>query len=203
MQKGFEYTTITQRAEGVYKEKGSKFVGIAIPVSQETEAIEHVGSIKKEHYNARHHCYAYRVGTDGNAYRTNDDGEPSGTAGRPIYGQILSHGLTGLVIVVVRYYGGIKLGTSGLIKAYKSAAADALANAQFITRKIEKEYRISFNYTRMNQIMRIIKEENLRVVNQEFDEVCVVNLLLWKKNEQSVLKKFEMAGGNITHDEFG
>ncbi|MBN1339396.1 MAG: YigZ family protein [Bacteroidales bacterium] len=200
MQKGFEYRTIGKRAEGIYKEKGSRFIGIALPVSDEDGIHEYISMIRKEHYNARHHCYAYRIGKNDPRYRYNDDGEPSGTAGKPIYGQILSNDLSEILILVVRYFGGVKLGTSGLIRAYRSAAAEAITNAEIITQRIEEAYTIRFNYARMNQIMRILKDEDIKIHHQHFGETYSIGILLWKKQEDTIIKKIGAAGGEITKD---
>jgi len=155
------YKTIKSLAEGLYKEKGSRFVAIAIPVSDQ-EAIKPIlDKIRKEHHEARHHCYAYMIGHERTNWRVNDDGEPSGTGGRPILGQINSYGLTNLIIVVSRYFGGTLLGVSGLINAYRSAALSALQNADQVERTLQEYYEITYPYISMNDVMRILKDESI------------------------------------------
>ncbi|MCF8357979.1 MAG: IMPACT family protein [Prolixibacteraceae bacterium] len=166
------YKTIEQASEGFFKDKGSKFLAYAYPVRDEQEVKEHVARLKKTHHSARHHCYAYRFGTEGENYRMNDDGEPSGTAGRPIHGQLCSYNVSDILIVVVRYFGGTLLGVGGLINAYKKAAAEALQNARIITRTIEKQYLLEFDYPLQSTVSRILKEGNVRVVNEEYGINC-------------------------------
>lgn len=166
------YHTIQQPSEGLYKDKGSKFLSFAYPVSDEAEVKQHLERIKKEYFDARHHCYAYVLGPKGETFRANDDGEPSGTAGRPIHGQILSAGLTNVLVIVVRYFGGILLGTSGLIVAYKEATRDALNQAQIKECTVDQRYRIEFDYLSMNAVMKILKEFNLVPQNQQYDMAC-------------------------------
>lgn len=166
------YLTLAAPAQGLYKEKGSKFMAFAYPVENEAEIKEHLESLRKEYYDARHHCYAYVLGNKQEIYRLNDDGEPSSTAGKPIYGQILSAGLTNILVVVVRYFGGIKLGTSGLIAAYKTATADALARASIQQKVVMRKYELHFPYEQMNQVMRIVKDLHLQVKGQEADSEC-------------------------------
>ncbi len=169
------YKTIQASSEGLYKEKGSKFLAFAIPVVSEIEVKYHLDRIRKEFYDARHHCYAYILGPDKSIFRANDDGEPSGTAGRPIYGQLLSKGVTNTLVVVVRYFGGIKLGVSGLISAYKIAAQDALSNAEIVEKTINGVYRLQFEYPLMNDVMRVLKEYNLEQFNQKFEMDCTLD----------------------------
>ena len=184
------YKTIDKVAEGLFKEKGSKFISIAIPVKNEQEVKEKLAEIKKKFHDARHHCYAYRLGIDKSAYRVNDDGEPSGTAGRPIYGQILSKDLTNILIVVVRYFGGTKLGVSGLINAYKTAAKEALENSVILTKNIYDIYRIEFEYEGMNEVMKIIKEFNLNMLTQIFELNCMVKIEVPIKISKHVFERF-------------
>ncbi len=165
------YLTIKDIAEGTYREKGSKFLAFALPVSSSDEAKEQIETYRKQFFDARHVCYAYRVGTQEIAFRANDDGEPSGTAGKPILGQLLSNNLTN-VLIVVRFFGGVKLGTGGLIIAYKAAAADALANAEIAEREIMLYYYIFFRYEAMNSVMRVIKDEGANILEQQFDMDC-------------------------------
>lgn len=177
-----KYKTIKEKVigEGYYSEKRSKFLAFAHHVDSVDEALELVKEYRKKYYDARHCCYAYRVGFDGTEFRANDDGEPSSTAGKPILGQIDSNGLTNTLICVIRYYGGINLGTSGLIVAYREAAADALANSEIEEKFIEEEVTYSFSYPMMNAVMRIIKDMNPRIINQVFDNTCEVTLSIRK-----------------------
>ena len=177
-----KYKTIKEKVigEGYYSEKRSKFLAFAHHVDSVDEALELVKEYRKKYYDARHCCYAYRVGFDGTEFRANDDGEPSSTAGKPILGQIDSNGLTNTFICVIRYYGGINLGTGGLIVAYREAAADALANSEIEEKFIEEEVTYSFSYPMMNAVMRIIKDMNPRIISQVFDNTCEVTLSIRK-----------------------
>jgi uncharacterized YigZ family protein len=166
------YKTIRYASQGVYKEKGSKFLAFAYPIATEAEAKAHLEELRKQYFDARHHCYAYILGADKAAYRINDDGEPSSTAGKPIYGQLLSHDLTNIIIVVVRYFGGIKLGVPGLINAYRTAAKDAIDNAIIIEKNITEVYNLQFTYEQMNSVMKILKDEELPQCNQKFELDC-------------------------------
>lgn len=166
------YHTIKAPAEGIYKEKGSKFLAFAFPVVTVEEVKKHLESLRKEYFDARHHCYAYILGANKEAWRANDDGEPSGTGGRPIHGQLLSADLTDTLIVVVRYFGGILLGASGLANAYKTAARDAIEHAEIIEKTIDIRYRLHFEYALMNDVMRVIKEFGLTPLNQDFNLDC-------------------------------
>ncbi|MCM1169655.1 MAG: YigZ family protein [Bacteroides sp.] len=166
------YLTLAAPAQGLYKEKGSKFLAFAYPVETEQEIKDLIEKLRKEYYDARHHCYAYVLGSRQEVYRANDDGEPSSTAGKPIHGQILSFGLTNVLVVVVRYFGGTKLGTSGLINAYKTATNDALAQAETVEKVVMRAYGLRFPYERMNQVMRIVKDLRLQVLGQEADSEC-------------------------------
>ena len=176
------YKTIETPAEGLYKEKGSKFIALAYPVRTEAAVKEIVGEIKVRYYDARHHCYAYRLGADKKKFRANDDGEPSSTAGKPILGQILSYDLTDILIVVVRYFGGIKLGVSGLINAYRAAAADAIGHARIVEKTDDEVFRIKFDYTVMNEVMRVVKEEEPEVMSRDFSMECRMTLSIRKQN---------------------
>ena len=166
------YRTIKAPAEGLYKEKGSKFLAFAFPVRSVEEVKQHLDRLRKEYFDARHHCYAYILGPRKDAYRVNDDGEPSGTGGRPIHGQLLSADLTDTLIVVVRYFGGILLGASGLANAYKAAARDAIGNAEVVEKTIDVSYRLHFEYALMNDVMRMLKELGVQPRNQEFNLDC-------------------------------
>jgi len=170
------YKTIAARSEGLYTEKRSKFIAMAIPVRTLDEVKEHLTAINKQYYDARHACYAYVLGPERKDFRANDNGEPSGTAGRPILGQINSLELTDILLVVVRYFGGIKLGTSGLYAAYKEAAAEALRAAAIIEKTVDEDIAIRFEYPFMNEVMRIVKEEGPELVSQGFDNDCLMTL---------------------------
>lgn len=170
------YLTVARLSEGLYKEKMSKFISFAVPVSTLDEAKEAIARYQKEYYDARHVCWAYMLGAARTEYRVNDNGEPSGTAGKPILGQINSFGLTNVLIVVVRYFGGIKLGTSGLIEAYRAAAADAIRANEIVECLVEDDVRIFFEYPFMNDVMRIVKEENATIISQYFDLDCDMTL---------------------------
>jgi Uncharacterized conserved protein len=185
------YKTISQQSEGLYKEKGSKFITYAYPVSTEEEIKEHIAQLKKEYYDARHHCYAYMLGADKKNFRANDDGEPSSTAGKPILGQILSNDLTNILIVVVRYFGGTKLGASGLIHAYKTAAADAISNAEILDKTVNDIYDIHFDYLVMNDIMKIIKDEQPEQIGQDFNLTCKITLSIRQSEVERLIEKFK------------
>lgn len=189
------YQTIASPSEGLYKEKGSKFLAFAYPVKNETQIKEHIDRIKKEYFDARHHCYAYILGPTKDAYRINDDGEPSGTAGKPIHGQLLSKDLTDTLVVVVRYFGGIKLGVSGLINAYKTAARDALDQATIVEKTIDHTYRVRFEYPLMNDVMRILKEYNLAPQNQLFELDCQLDFSVRQSMSNAVYDAFQKLRG--------
>ena len=166
------FKSIAQLSTGLFKDNGSKFLAFAYPVTTEEEIKSIIQQLKKEYYDARHHCYAYRLGHTGAIWRANDDGEPSSTAGRPIYGQILSAELSDILVVVVRYFGGIKLGVPGLIRAYKTSTADAIANATIIEKIATEPFNIIFDYLQMNAVMKRLKDLGLTPVNQQFDLNC-------------------------------
>lgn len=170
------YRTLANPSEGLYKEKGSKFLAFAFPVHSTEDVKGHLDRLRKEYFDARHHCFAYILGPTKEAWRANDDGEPSGTGGRPIYGQLLSADLTDTLIVVVRYFGGILLGASGLANAYKTAARDAIDHATIIEKTIDIRYRLHFEYAAMNDVMRIVKDFGLKPGNQHFDLDCQLDL---------------------------
>lgn len=174
------YKTIEKLAEGTYSEKRSKFLAFAIPVHSLEEVKEHLKYYEKKFFDARHVCYAYMLGADRTNFRANDNGEPSGTAGRPILGQINSFGLTDILLLVVRYFGGIKLGTSGLIVAYKAAAQEALNAAVIIEKTMDAEVTFIFEYSFMNDVMRIVKEESPEIISQDFDNNCRMTLRIRK-----------------------
>ena len=183
------YQTVEGSAEGLFKDRGSKFIAFIFHVEKEEEIKETIQHIKKEHFLARHHCYAYRLGYYGEKYRANDDGEPSGTAGKPIHGQLLSHNLTKTLIVVVRYFGGTLLGVSGLINAYKNAAADAIMNASIVTRIIENNYRLKFDYPLQNAVMKIIKDEQLEIVSASYELDCTLEIKVRINKTDTVTEK--------------
>lgn len=176
--------------EILFKEKSSKFYGYAFPVTSEEEVKQQLDDLRKKHPGAVHYCYAYQIGTEKTIYRANDDGEPSNSAGAPIYGQIQSHGLTNLLIVVVRFFGGIKLGVGGLIVAYKTAAQMSLEQAEIIEKTIDIHYLISFDYKNMNKVMRIIKEKNLEIIAQKLELNCEIEIATRKKNAESIFDIF-------------
>ncbi|MGB1307651.1 MAG: IMPACT family protein [Oceanihabitans sp.] len=187
------YKTITTASEEVlFKDRNSKFFGYAFPVQNEEAVKQHIEDLKKQHHTARHWCYAYQIGTDKNnlSYRANDDGEPNNSAGMPIYGQIQSFDVTNILIVVVRYFGGIKLGVGGLINAYRTGAQMALEASKIIEKTINVDYCIAFEYKNMNKVMRIIKEKNLKITNQVLEMECKVFLSVRKKESEMVFDIF-------------
>ena len=185
------YKTITQpTAEILFKEKSSKFFGYAFPVQTETEVKPILDTLRKQHPNAVHYCYAYQIGTENIHYRANDDGEPSNTAGMPIYGQIQSYNLTNVLIVVVRFFGGIKLGVGGLIAAYRTVAQLTLENSEIIEKTINIHYLISFDYKNINKVMRIIKEKNIEIVSQKMNMSCEIEIITRKKNAEMIFDIF-------------
>ena len=184
-------TLATPSEEVLFKEKNSKFFGLAFPVTNEEEVKNILTEIKKAHFSARHWCYAYQIGTEKIQYRANDDGEPNNSAGMPIYGQIQSFDVTNVLVIVVRYFGGVKLGVGGLISAYKTAAQMALENATIIEKTIDKHFLIHFDYKNMNKVMRIIKEKNLDIVNQKMELSCEIEIKTRKKNADTIADIFE------------
>lgn len=185
------FRTISQPSEGIYTEKRSKFLAFAIPVENVEEIKDIVAQYQKKYYDARHVCYAYMLGAERTEFRANDNGEPSGTAGKPILGQINSNELTNILIIVVRYFGGIKLGTSGLIVAYKQAAAEAIAAAEIIEKTVDNDITFLFEYPFMNDVMRIVKEENPQIVNQGYDSDCSMTLRTRKGNMPKLISRLE------------
>jgi uncharacterized YigZ family protein len=170
------YRSIAARSEGLYKDNGSRFLAFACPVETEEEVKEIVDALRKEYHDARHHCFAYRLGLDGARWRANDDGEPSGSAGRPILGQIDSAGLSDVLVVVVRYFGGVKLGIPGLIRAYKTATQEALAAAQAVEKTAARRFRITFDYLSMNPVMRVLKDLDIPQSGQSFGNECSLDV---------------------------
>ena len=185
------YKTISVPSEEIlFKEKNSKFFGYAFPVSTEDEIKSHLDTLRKKHYGAVHFCYAFQTGTDKIQFRANDDGEPSNTAGAPIYGQIQSFGVTNVLVVVVRFFGGIKLGVGGLISAYRTAAQMALEASEIIEKTINIHYKVSFDYKNMNKVMRVIKERNLEIIAQSMNESCKIEIATRKKNAEQIFDIF-------------
>lgn len=183
------YASIAGRSDGLFKDNGSRFIAQAYPVESEEEVKEIVAGLKKEFHDARHHCFAYRIGLDGSRWRANDDGEPSGSAGRPILGQIDAAGLSDILVVVIRYFGGIKLGIPGLIRAYKSSTADALAQATVVEKVAGKDYRLSFPYLSMNAVMKVVKDMSLPQKDQYFAERCSMVLRVRLSQEAAFLDR--------------
>lgn len=183
------YKTIAAPAEGTYTEKRSKFLAFALPVRSVDEVKTHLERYQKEYYDARHVCYAYMLGPDRKEFRANDNGEPSGTAGKPILGQINSNELTDILLIVVRYFGGIKLGTSGLIVAYRQAAAEAIAAATVVQRTVDQEVSVRFEYPFMNDVMRVVKEVEPRIVSQGYDTDCLMTLSIRKARMPLLLER--------------
>ena len=186
-----EYKTIKGMSEGFYSEKRSKFLAFAHHVESLDEVKELLAQYRKKYYDARHVCYAYMLGAEYTEFRANDDGEPSSTAGKPILGQINSNELTDILIIVVRYYGGVNLGTSGLIVAYREAAADAIAHAEIETRQVEEVVTYDFPYVMMNDVMRVVKEMQPRIVGQTYDNTCQIRLSIRKSEVEQLRKRLE------------
>jgi uncharacterized YigZ family protein len=193
MEENDVYKTITKPStETLFKDRSSKFFNYAFPISNEDDVKAHLEDLKKQHNNAGHFCYAYQYGTEDISYRANDDGEPNNSAGMPIYGQIQSFELTNILIVVVRYFGGTKLGVGGLINAYKTGAQMALEASKIVKRTINIDYEIAFDYKNMNKVMRIIKEKNLNVTNQILELDCKIYISVRKKDAQMVYEAFDI-----------
>jgi len=185
------YKEIKSHTTGIYKEKGSKFIAYAYAVYSEQDVKDKLEEVRKLEHSARHHCYAYVLNPDKSAWRANDDGEPSSTAGKPILGQIQSNELTNILIVVVRYFGGVKLGVPGLIRSYKTAAAQAILEATIITKTIKEQYEVSFKYPQMNDVMRLVKEYDLEVVNTDFQIDCKLIFAAPKSKAIEVMDTFK------------
>lgn len=185
------YLMLSSPGEGLYKEKGSKFIASAFTVMSEEEVKSALAEVKKKYYDARHHCYAYMIGPDKTCFRSSDDGEPSGTAGKPILNQILSKDLTNVCVIVVRYFGGIKLGVSGLINAYKTAAREALDNATVVEKTVDEVYSLQFAYPLMNEVMRVMKEEGLEQQNTRFEMDCYLEFSTRKSETDRIVAKFK------------
>ena len=192
------YKSIAAPSEGLFKDNGSRFIARAYPVETEEEVKEIVASLKKEFYDARHHVYAYRLGYKGDRFRANDDGEPSGSSGRPVLGQIDSNGLSDILVVVIRYFGGIKLGIPGLIRAYKTSTADAIANAEIVEKIASRMYRVSFGYMGMNSVMKVFKDMGLEHKNQKFDMECSIDTSVRLSQVDTFLERMgDVEGCNI------
>lgn len=187
------YKTLEAPSEEIlFKEKNSKFFGYAFPVSSEDEVKNILEQIKKEHHSARHWCYAFQLGTgDKIYYRANDDGEPNNTAGMPIYGQIQSFGVTNVLVVAVRYFGGVKLGVGGLISAYRATAQMALEVSEIVEKTIKEHFQVTFDYKNMNKVMRVIKEKQLEIISQKMEERCLIEIATRKKNAETVFGIFD------------
>ncbi|WP_337040489.1 IMPACT family protein [Emticicia sp. 17c] len=196
------YKTIAKPAEGLFKDRGSKFLAFAYPLHQEQEVKQHLDTLRSLHPKANHHCYAYRLGTDRSQFRVNDDGEPAGSAGRPILNVLLSKDISNVLVVVVRYFGGTLLGVPGLINAYKAATLEAMANAQVVEKTVNDLYEVSFDFEQMNDVMKIIKEFSLKISNQVYDNRCTLTLEVRKSLLNQVLNKIEKidsASANYLH----
>ena len=191
------YLSVAGESRGVYREKASKFIAIALPVASEEEVKSSLDRIRKEYHDANHHCYAYRLGPEGTLYRANDDGEPSGSAGKPIYGQILSMGLSDVLVAVVRYFGGTKLGVPGLIHAYKVSTREALEQSTIVEKTVRVSFRIIFDYPVMNEVMRILKEEGVRITGQSSTDRCGIDFDVRKSNIQIIENRFSRLRGVI------
>lgn len=196
-QRNDTFKSISGPAEGLYKEKGSKFLAFAYPVVSEEEVRAALEKIRKEYYDARHHCYAYRLGLSGDVWRYNDDGEPSSTAGRPIYGQILSRELSDVLIVVVRYFGGIKLGVPGLIRAYKTAAADALDHAEVVEKVASEGCAVTFDYVAMDRVMRVLKDMGIAPSGYTAEDVCRMEMRVRLSDVERFRQRMEAAEARV------
>ena len=194
------YHTLAGPAEAIYKEKSSKFLAYAYPVESEEEIRTLLDALRKKYYDATHHCYAWRLGPHGETFRANDDGEPSGTAGKPILGQLLSNDITDSLVVVVRYFGGTKLGVPGLIAAYRESAAEAIAAAEIVEMTVDRTVRVDFPYVAMNDIMRVVKEEQPRIAEQTFDNLCTMRLTIRESRAAALIEKLTKAGGSIGNE---
>lgn len=189
------YTTFDAPCEGLFRDRGSKFLAFGFPVSSAEEIADALQRLKKEHPGANHHCYAWRLGVAGDSYRANDDGEPAGTAGKPIYNQLLSAGITNVLVVVVRYFGGTLLGVSGLINAYKSAAADCIAQSKIVEKYIMEIYRLEFQYDAMNAVMKILKDYDLKQTKQKFELTCELEFAVRKSEADEVCNALNKING--------
>lgn len=194
------YRTIEKPCEGIFSDRGSKFLAYAYPINSENEAKVYLLKLKAEHPKANHHCRALRLGIDRSVFRVNDDGEPSGTAGRPILNVLLSHNLTNIAVIVVRYFGGTLLGVPGLINAYKTAAEDALKQAVVVEKTVNDIYTVEFEYLLMNDVMKVIKDENLNILNQAFDNNCSIQVAIRKTQVNQALSKLNKLNIIVKYD---
>lgn len=185
------YLSVEAPSEGLFKDNGSRFIALAFPVETEEEVKETVSRLRKEYHDARHHCFAYRLGHLGDVWRASDDGEPSGSAGRPILGQIDSRELSDVLVVVVRYFGGIKLGIPGLIRAYKTSTADALDKAAIVTKTAAKNFRLEFDYLQMNAVQKVLKDLGIPQRNQDFGEKCALDVRVRLSNENIFMERLQ------------
>jgi len=185
------FLTIASESSGIYKDRGSKFLAFAYPVCSEEEVKEKVDFLRRKYFDARHHCYAYRLGADGSRSRSNDDGEPANSAGNPILGQLAARGVTNVLVVVVRYFGGILLGVGGLVQAYKQAAATALANAEIVADVVTEIWQLTFDYTDMNRVLKVVKNMNLEYFGQDFNMNCVLKVKVRKNQSEEIKKRLE------------
>ncbi len=192
------YLTIEAAVETACRERSSKFLSYIYPVQNEEQIREALEALRKRYFDATHHCYAWRLGPHGEQFRANDDGEPSGTAGKPILGQLLSHELTDCLVVVVRYFGGTKLGVPGLIAAYKESARQVIEEATIVEKTVDRLFTVHFPYLVMNDVMRIIKEEQPRIRGQEFDNLCAMHLTMRESRAEILIEKLKKAGGSIS-----
>lgn len=192
------YKTIEEAVEVTMRERSSKFLSFIYPVENEEQIREALDALRKRYFDATHHCYAWRLGPRGEQFRANDDGEPSGTAGKPILGQMLSNEITDCLIVVVRYFGGTKLGVPGLIAAYKESAANAIEAATVVERTVDRRITIDFPYLVMNDVMRVIKEEQPRIAGQEFDNLCTMHLTIREGRADILIEKLKKAGASVS-----
>ncbi|HEY9113959.1 MAG TPA: YigZ family protein [Bacteroidales bacterium] len=185
------FFTIESECEGSFKDRGSKFIAKVFPVETEEQVKEILTTLRKEYYDARHHCYAYRINPEDEQFRSNDDGEPSGSAGKPILNQLLSKELMNVLVVVIRYFGGTKLGVSGLINAYKTATLDAIENSKIVKRYIFRQIEVRFEYPQMNSVMRFVKEADIEVLDQNFDLNCVIKIQIKKSELEQIIFRLE------------
>lgn len=185
------YKSVASLSQGLFKDNGSRFISFVYPVESESEIKTILESVRKEYHDARHHCYAYRLGLEGSVFRSNDDGEPSGSAGRQILGQIDSAGLSDILVVVVRYFGGIKLGIPGLIRAYRTSVQDALSKASFVEKIAAKNYHLEFAYEAMNDVMKVLKDLSIPQKNQSFDAVCSMDVRVRLSQEQDFIDRLD------------
>lgn len=195
------FLTVAAPAEAASRERSSKFLSYIYPVASEEEIRGHLDALRKRYYDATHHCYAWRLGPRGENFRANDDGEPSGTAGKPILGQLLSCEVTDCLVVVVRYFGGTKLGVPGLIAAYRESAADVLAAAEIVERTVDRTLRVDFPYAAMNGIMKVVKEEQPTVVAQRFDNLCTLELRIRESRAGRLVERLRKAEGSVIEEE--